>query len=136
MSATSAVASFFRQITECMRSGHFSLNYWTGKWKRINVSAKRPPLIYFIFNVRWQTGRTIGSPFDFFLHCATFFEFFCLQRVPPSILLKFSLVTSGVKRYIRTILRLSKEEAEVRKQEFSRKPPPHILKTALSEPYI
>ena len=27
---------FFRQTTECMRSGYFFLqNYWTGKWKRI-----------------------------------------------------------------------------------------------------
>ena len=52
---------FFRQITECMRSGHFLqklLNYWTGQRKRIQVSAKSPLFIYSVFDVTYKTEPT------------------------------------------------------------------------------
>ena len=56
------------------------------------------------------------------------------------MLLKSSLVISGVKRYIRTfdilwtILGFSKEEAEVRKQEFFMITSYAYFKSALFEP--
>ena len=38
------------------------LNYWTGKRKRIEVSAKGPPFVYPTFNVRYKTGREYRIP--------------------------------------------------------------------------
>ena len=83
MSPTITVASFFRQITECMRSGRFSQNYL--KTGPANGYASKlvqiPPFIYSLLNVRYKTRRDYVPPLNvFFRHCATFlFEFFVVK---------------------------------------------------------
>ena len=51
----------------------------------------------------------------------TFYDLHVFRMVVnpgPFDFIEVSIVISGVKRYIRTILRFCKDEAEVRKQEF------------------
>ena len=60
-------------------------------WQRIKDSAKGPPfqLVHFYRNLQ-NRPRLKGPPFDFFRHCATFFENFLMsQRVPPLRFLLF-----------------------------------------------
>ena len=79
------VLFLFRQTTECMRSGHFF--YRTTK--RLERQAdthklvQRNPFVYSIFNVRYKTGRTTGSPFDFFSALCDFFSIFLSPKGPP-----------------------------------------------------
>ena len=91
----------------------------TKRTPRIKVIVKGPPFQFLLFKRNIQNQTRLKAPFNFFQRCGTFFEFFSVFKVSPSILVKSPLVISlGVKRYIRTILRFCKEEAEVRKQEF------------------
>ena len=39
--------------------------------------------MYSIFNVRYKTGRTTGSPFDFFSALCDFFSIFLSPKGPP-----------------------------------------------------
>ena len=54
MGATCTVAGFFRQLTECMRCGHFLQNYRKSQQARILV--QRVP--YIIFSIVSVTNRT------------------------------------------------------------------------------
>ena len=79
---------FFRETTECMRSGHFLQNYKsTGPASGIasELVQRVPPFVYSIFNVRYKTGRDYRvPPLNFFPHCATFFcENFFVSKGSP-----------------------------------------------------
>ena len=80
---------------------------------------QRVPFYFLLFKHNSKPDQSEVSPLSiFFGTFRQFFPkiFFCLQRVPLRFL--FPHVIAGIKRYIRTILRFSKEEAEVRKQYF------------------
>ena len=54
---------FFCQTTEYIRSGHFLHNYkLLDRQPEKHPSAKGPPFIYAIFNVRYETGRDYRGP--------------------------------------------------------------------------
>ena len=84
-----------------MRIGHFLKSHQTTGPANGNASKlvqRVPFFIYSILNVRCKTC----PPYNFFPYCATIFEKFLSPNGPPLILLEYSLVISGVKRYIRT----------------------------------
>ena len=94
--------------------------YWTGQFQPREQILKVSRVKLSGYNLKNSADKAEGSPFHFFQHCATFFEMFVLSPKGPLSLFNFielPLVIFGVMRYIRrfiqTILRFSKEEAEV-----------------------
>ena len=60
------MTKFFRQITECMRSGYFLQklqNYYIGQRKRIQVGVKGPPLIFQSARFRRKTQTIVVTFF-------------------------------------------------------------------------
>ena len=83
---------FFRRTTECMRSGHFfyRTTELLDRLAETHLSAKGPPFVYSILNVRYKTGRDYRvPPLNFFRHCAIFFRIFLSPKGPPSSFLLF-----------------------------------------------
>ena len=89
-SPTITVASFFffffvkPQTSSCMY--HF-----------LAVTGSSPCFSQKLFRSFAKADETEGYSFNIFQHCATFFEFFCLQRVHPSFL-KNSLQQTGFSK--------------------------------------
>ena len=59
-------------------------DYWTGKRKRIQVSAKCPPFTYSLFIVRYKTGRDYRVTLRFFFGTMRLFSNFLSPKGPPS----------------------------------------------------
>ena len=84
---------FFRQTTECMRSGHFLQNYQTTGPASGNASklGQRVPLLctQFLTKDTKPDGTTGSTLWIFFGTVRLFLDFFCRQRVLPSSFLIF-----------------------------------------------
>ena len=74
---------------------------------KISEAKCKGPLSFFYFLKRnLQNQKRLKGPLSIFLGAMVFFfEFFCVQRVHPSILLKHPFVISNAQSYIRTFER-------------------------------
>ena len=87
---------------EVLPLDHERLNYATCGLKRESCRPEKSTPTFPVIKAPTKNGPDYRvPPFNCFRHCATFFELLS-PKGPPSILLKFSLAISGVKRYIRT----------------------------------
>ena len=86
------MTSFFfvrNQNVSVVDTFYRTINYWTGNRKRIEVSAKGPPFIHSIFNVRYKTRRYYRVPPLFFSALCDFFSNFLSPKGPLSSFLRF-----------------------------------------------